>query len=191
MIVIGSVKAMNLGKKLMSVFFADKSQTAKLQEKEAKISKHLPFAYLEEDGLIRTKDGDYLAILKIAGISWDTLEDDELNFQQILRAQLFSTLSDPRFAIYHTIIRNRVQPFLEGDYHSPIAREINVAYQKTISDNPLFHNDLYISILFKRNSRLKQWFSGVSHRLNQKQAEIARQEAIKALNTVTFDFSLR
>src|SRR5579871_700638 len=83
-----------------------KLPSIKLQEKEAGVSKHLPFAYLDDD-MVRTKNGDYMVILKVEGISWDTLEDEQLNFEQTLRAQLFSTLADPRFAIYHTIIRSQ------------------------------------------------------------------------------------
>lgn len=192
---IGNVKVMSLGE-LMKLFTPDKSSNIKLQEKEARISKHLPYSYLEEDDLVRTKNGDYLSVLKVEGISWDTLEDNELNFQQTLRAQLLSTLADPQFAIYHTIIRSRVETLLASQYDIPVAQKMNAAYQQTLAKNPLFRNDLYIVIVLKGSgskgnrvvSRLKQRFSGLSHNLNQKQAEAARLNAIKALNTITLRF---
>jgi type IV secretion system protein VirB4 len=168
----------------------------KLQNKEAKISKHVPFAYLEENDFIRTKNGDFMSILKIEGIAWDTLEDSELNFQQTLRAQLFSTLSDPRLAVYHTIIRSRVPTFMSAAYHCPIAGKINAAYQNTLAEKPVFLNDLYITVLLKDSgsqgnrvfSRFKQWINGVSYGLRKKQEEAARQDAIKTLNEITLRF---
>lgn len=182
--------------KNMTLFTTNKSNMIKLQEREAKISKHLPFAYLEEDDLVRTKNGDYMTVLKIEGISWDTLEDDELNFQQTLRAQLLSSLSDSRFSIYHTIIRSQAETLFLAEHDVSTAKKINAAYQKTLTENPLFRNDLYIVIILKGTgskgnritSRMKQWLGGLSHQLNQKQAENERQEAIKTLSTVTLRF---
>jgi len=163
---------------------------------EARISKHLPFAYLEEDNLIRTKNGDFMAVLKIEGISWDTLEDRELNFQQTLRAQLFGALADPRFAVYHTIIRSQAKTLMNSTYHSPIAQQINSAYQQSLAERPVFVNDLYLVLILKGagskgnriTSRFKQWFSQVSHRLAQTQEDLIRQDAIKTLHEVTLRF---
>lgn len=168
----------------------------KLQEKEARISKHIPFAYLEEDGVVRTKNGDYMSVLKIEGISWDTLEDSELNFQQTIRSQLFNTLADPRFAIYHTIIRSRVPTAMCAKHSLFAAQKLSDAYQKDLEENPLFSNDLYIVIILKGSgskgnrivSRMKQWASQVSHQLNQKQADTAREESLKTLNAATLRF---
>jgi len=83
-------------------FFTKKPSLLKLQEQEVGVSRHLPFAYLDENDIVRTKSGDYLVVLKVEGISCDTLEDPEVNFEQNLRAKLFSSFSDPRFAVYHT-----------------------------------------------------------------------------------------
>ena len=180
----------------MSFLNPQKKSAITLQENEAKISRHLPFAYLEEDHLIRTKNGDYMAVLKVEGMSWNTLEDEELNFQQTLRAQLLNTIADPRFSVYHTIIRSPVETLLSANSDIPVIQKMNADYQRILAENPLFRNDLYLSILLKGNgsrgnrviSRIKQWGSQLSHQLNQKQGEADRQDAIKTLNTVILRF---
>lgn len=167
--------------------------TAKLQRKEIGVSKHLPFAYLDEHDIVRTKNGDYLVALKVEGISWDTLEDHELNFEQLLRAKLFGMLADPRFAIYHTIIRSKVSTSLHLPQTVLMAKQLHTDYQQNLKTNSLFSNDLYITILLKGSgskgnrvvSRLGRWFTQLSHNLSQKQAHAIHQESTKALNEMT------
>jgi type IV secretion system protein VirB4 len=177
-------------------FTLPKLPAVKLQEKEVGISKHLPFAYLDEHDIVRTKNGDYLVVLKITGIAWDTLEDHELNFEQTLRAKLFGMLADPRFAIYHTIIRSKISTALNLKQNIAVAAQIHSDYQKNLQTHPLFSNDLYITILLKGSgskgnrvtSRVSQWLTQLSHGLSQKQAHLAHQAAIKTLNEVTLRF---
>lgn len=193
MMIIGGVKVMSLGNIDLT---PTKLSTVKLQEKEVGICKHLPFAYLDAEDIVRTKTGDYLVILKIEGISWDTLEDHELNYQQTLRAKLLGMSADPRFAIYHTIIRSKVLTSLSLPHGVPLAEQLNAAYQENLRANPLFSNDLYIVILLKGSgskgnritSRMTQWFTKLSHTLSQKQADTSRHEAIKALSEITLRF---
>lgn len=174
-----------------------KLPSIQLQETEVGVSKHLPFAYLDEHDIVRTKNGDYLVVLKVEGISWDTLEDHELNFEQALRSKLFAMLADSRFAIYHTIIRNKVSTTLTLPHTVFLAEQLNRAYQKSLKTNPLFFNDLYITILLKGtgskgnrvSSRMGQWFQKLSHSLSQKQAEVTHQEALKTLNEITLRFT--
>jgi type IV secretion system protein VirB4 len=173
-----------------------KLPSVKLQQKEIGVSRHLPFAYLDEHDIVRTKNGDYLVVLKVEGISWDTLEDHELNFEQTLRAKLFGMLADPRFAIYHTIIRSQVSTSLDLPHDVLLAKQLNAAYQQSLKTKSLFSNDLYITILLKGSgskgnritARMGQWFTKLSHGLSQKQAEMTHQDAIKALNEIALRF---
>lgn len=173
-----------------------KLPTIRLQEKESQVSQHIPFAYLEEHDLVRTVQGDYMAVLKVEGLSDDTLEDEQLNFQHTLRSKLFSTLSEPRFAIYHTVIRSKVQAPFTGSDEIPVLQHLQQAYQNQFQTRPLFENGLYLAIVLKGGasksnrvvSRIRHWFGQVSHSLNQAQVEMARQEAIKTLNEVVLRF---
>lgn len=163
-----------------------------LQEKEAKISQHLPFAYIDEEDFICTVHGDYMAVLKIEGISWNNLEDADLNLQHTLRSQLLNHIADPKFAVYHTIIRSRANILADSRIDNHTARQIHQEYQGRLENNPPFINDLYLTIILKgtRNksnrfvTRFKQWYSQVSHQINQNQAEETRQAAIKNLKTI-------
>ena len=166
------------------------------QKKEIGVSRHLPFAYLDEEGIVRTKHGDYLIVLKIGGIAWDTQEDDELNDAQTIRAKLLGMCADSRFAIYHTIIRSRVAANLSVPQDIPLAKKLHTDYQERLQSKPLFSNDLYITILLKGSasknnrvtSRVKQCLMKVSHMLNQKQADTDRHLAIKTLHEITLRF---
>lgn len=169
-----------------------KLSSVRLQEKEVGCSKHLPYAYLEEHDIIRTKNGDYLAVIKIEGLAWDTLVDQEVNFEQIVRAKLFSTLTDSRFAIYYTIIRSKVSMADAQEHEVWLGRQLHATYYAQLQSKPLFVNDLYLTIVLKGEgskgnrvtSRINSWLANLSHGLNKKQAENSRTEAIKTLNEV-------
>lgn len=173
-----------------------KLNTIKLQEKEVGCSKHLPYSYLEEHDIICTKNGDYLAVIKIEGLSWETLIDHELNFEQTLRAKLFSGLSDSRLAIYYTIIRSQISAEDETNHEVWLAKQLNAAYYGQLQKNPLFVNELYLTLLLKGvgskgnhvTSQINHWFSGLLHGLNKKQAENTRADSIKTLNEICLRF---
>lgn len=179
-------------------FFINKITSVKLQEKEIGISRHLPFAYLDENDIVRTKNGDYLIILKIEGISCDTLDDSAINFEQDLRAKLFTSFSDPRFALYHTVIRKKTTIQFSNDCTIPIAKEVIADYHTNLNQQNLFTNNLYLTILFKGvgsnnnriTSRLKQWLENFSHQLYKEQARKIHSEAIKILNEVVLQFTI-
>lgn len=179
----------------MNVFLS-KISSLKLQEKEIGISRHLPFSHFEKDDVVRTKNGDYLVLLKIEGISCDTLEDADVNFEQSLREKLFSGFSDPRFAIYHTIIRSRTKAKLSEKFDTPLAKNLNSDYNQIINQDALFGNDLYLTILLKGSgskgnritSRFNQWISSCFYGLHTKQAEEVHDEAIKTLNESVMRF---
>lgn len=178
--------------------FVKKINSFKLQEKEVGVSRHLPFAYLEENDIVRTKNGDYLTVLKIEGLSCDTLEDPDVNFEQELRAKLFGSFSDPRFALYHTIIRKQANiPPLSDAHDIPLAKDLIAAYNTELHQHNMFNNDLYLTILFKGSgskgnrvtSRINQWFTNLSHGLSKKQAQETHLEAVKTLNETVLRFT--
>lgn len=176
--------------------FGNRLKSAVLQDRELAVSERLPFAYLEEDGFVRTKHGDYLAVLKVEGVAWDTLEDDVLNLEQDLRAQLFASVTDPQFAVYHTMIRSRAHLFLESHYDLPVAACLHADYQKQLERNPLFANELYLVLVLKGegsqgnrvSSRFRQWLVELSYGLSSKRAERGRQESVRLLGELVLRF---
>lgn len=173
-----------------------KLPSIKLQEKEVGVSRHLPFAYLSSEDSVCTKNGDYLAVLKVEGISCNTLDDHELNFEQSLRAKLFSTLADSRFALYHTIIRTRVKELPAFPESNALASQLHNAYAHSLQANALFVNHLYLTIVLKGSgsrgnrvmSRMNQWLHGLSHTMNKKQAQESEVEALRSLNEIVNRF---
>lgn len=174
----------------------DSDQSMKIQSHEARASRHLPFTYLTDQNIVRTKSGDYVVVLKIEGLSCETLEDHELNFEQSLRAKLFSTIADPRFAIYHTIIRSRINELSKAHYQNDLAEQLQNDYNQALTQHALFQNDLYLTLILKGSgsrgnriiSRMNQWLTGLSHQLAKKQSEEADQVAIKLINETVLRF---
>lgn len=177
--------------------FTNKTTLLELQEKEVGVSRHLPFAYLEENDIVRTKSGDYLIVIKIEGISYDTLEDPDVNFEQNLRAKLFGSLSDPRFALYHTIIRKKLIIPVPEQPNAPFPNELIAVYNAELHNHDLFSNDLYLTILFKGSgskgnrviSRINQWLTDLSHGFRKKQAQETHRGAIKTLHEMALRFT--
>ena len=178
-------------------FIKTKLSNIKLQEKEVGLSRHLPLAYLCEGNCARTKNGDYLAILKVEGISCEALEDHQLNFEQSLRARLFASLADPQFALYHTIIRSKLKELPEFPGVNPLAKQLHDRYAAALRDDSLFMNHLYLTIVLKGSgsrgnrvvSRFNRWLSALSHQMSQNQAQQSEEEAINLLNEVVDRFS--
>src|SRR3546814_11211121 len=81
------------------------------------------------------------------GLLFETADTDEINYRKRLRDAMLQAIGSSRFALYHHIIRRRVDVRLEGRFDDPFSAKLDAAWQRRQERRQLFVNDLYLTLV--------------------------------------------
>ncbi|MBZ5763366.1 VirB4 family type IV secretion/conjugal transfer ATPase [Rhizobium sp. VS19-DR104.2] len=115
--------------------------------REKPISAHVPYLRHVDEETLRTKDGMLLTIIKIDGFCHQTADQQIIDVEATARNTLVRALADSRFAAYAHIVRRRIPPRLGGTFDIPFCRALNERYMASLSDNSMYLNELYLTII--------------------------------------------
>ena len=74
---------------------------------------------------------------------------------------MLQAIGTSRFALYHHVVRRRVEPQLEAEFPDPFSAEVDANWRRRLESKRLFTNDLYIAII----RRPRQGRGGIADRL--------------------------
>lgn len=135
--------------------------------KEAHGGERLPYRSLVDENVVLMRDGSVMLALLVPGLAFETADTVELNAHTALRELLFRSSLDSRFALYHHVIRRRVQVELESSFEDPLAGHIDALWRDQLATGALFVNDQYITLV-RRPARGKAgWPERVSKLLKR------------------------
>lgn len=115
--------------------------------REQTAERHLPYAHHVDARTIATTDGRLVQFVRLKGLLFETQGSDELSYRAELRDAMLRAVGTSRYAIYHHILRRRVEPRLEGDFESRYAGELNRRWAERQSSKQLYENELVLSIV--------------------------------------------
>jgi type IV secretion system protein VirB4 len=128
---------------LLSPLSRDKKAVAR--EKPAGF--HLPYARHVDDHTIETRDGMLMQFVHLRGLLFETADTDELNYRKRLRDAMLQAIGTSRFALYHHIIRRRIDVELGGDHPDPFSKSLDAAWRARLATKKLYVNELFLTLI--------------------------------------------
>jgi type IV secretion system protein VirB4 len=124
------------------------SRAAKtLAPREARIGDRLPYAGHVDATTLALRDGQLVQTIRLAGFSAETATDDELNYRKQVRETLLRGAASSRLALYHHVIRRRVQPMNPPTPDDPFCAELDEAWKARLAARRLYVNVLYLTLV--------------------------------------------
>jgi type IV secretion system protein VirB4 len=123
------------------------TSSAKTVAKEAPAGRHLPYGHHVDDHTIATRDGLLMQVIALRGLLFETADTDEINYRKRLRDAMLQSIGSSRFALYHHIVRRRVDVRLDGAFGDPFSAKLDAAWQDRLGRRQLFVNDLYLTLI--------------------------------------------
>ena len=90
--------------------------------KEKPAGDHLPYLAQIDENTLLLRDGRLMQVLTLDGLLFETADTDEINYRKALRDAMLQAIGTSRFALYHHIIRRRVEPQLDADIPRRVQR---------------------------------------------------------------------
>jgi len=120
---------------------------ARIIAREQSAAKHLPYSHHVDDRTVATHDGRLLQFIRLRGLLFETADTDELNYRAELRDAMLRAIGTSRFAIYHHVLRRRIDLELEGQFPDPFSAELDSRWKERQAAKQLYVNDLILTVV--------------------------------------------
>ena len=123
------------------------SRDREAMKREKPAGAHLPYARHLDDHTIETRDGMLMQVIHLRGLLFETADTDELNYRKRLRDATLQAIGSSRYAVYHHIIRRRVDVELSSDHPDPFSRQLDEAWRARLATRKLYVNELFLTLI--------------------------------------------
>ncbi len=123
------------------------SQNPRAIDREKPAGSHLPYARQVDDHTIETRDGLLMQTIHMRGLLFETADTDELNYRKRLRDAMLQAIGSSRFALYHHIVRRRVDGRLNADHPDDFSRQLDAAWSARLAAKQLYVNELFLTLV--------------------------------------------
>jgi type IV secretion system protein VirB4 len=115
--------------------------------REQPVGRHLPYARHVDDWTIETRDGLLLQVIHLRGLLFETADTEEINYRKRLRDAMLQAVGSSRFALYHHILRRRVDAELPAEHGDKFSGDLDAAWQARLAAKQLYVNDLFLTLV--------------------------------------------
>lgn len=117
--------------------------------REMPAARHIPYTAQISEHVVLTEAGDYLQTIRLAGASFESADDDELNnWHERLNVTL-RNIASPNVALWVHLVRRREVTKSAGGGGTGFAETLAHRYGERLSDETLMLNELYLSVLYR------------------------------------------
>lgn len=117
--------------------------------REPSAARHIPYAAHVSGTVVRTFAGDYVQAFRLAGVSFESVDDETLNNWHERLNVTWRNIASPNVALWSHIVRRRehaVPGVLRGD---GFADRLASRYQKRLAGETLMVNEQYLSMVYR------------------------------------------
>ena len=156
----------------------------KVVEREKPAGAHLPYAAHRDDHTIETRDGMLMQCIQLRGMMFETADTEEINYRKVLRDAMLQSIGSSRYALYHHIIRRRVDLGLEAKFPDDFSKKLDAKWRERLATRQLYVNELYLTLVRRPlqggigiADRMREWLS-----TSNASADAAKASEIRQLN---------
>lgn len=116
---------------------------------ETAIADFLPFSHHVSDRVISTKNGDYLAIIRIGGRSHQSASEEEVYRWTREANNTLRGLANDHISLWSHVVRRRVFEYPDAQFDNAFCRQLDDRYRESFADLTLMVNDLYLTVVYR------------------------------------------
>ncbi len=127
---------------------------------------YLPYVGHATPNVLLLDDGSQLAMLRLAGIAWETTDPAEINARHAQRNILLRNIASERLVLATHVVRSMAETseYPTTACRSDFARELDAAYRDRMMANRLYRNELFVSVLLRPPQQGGRSVSGLLNR---------------------------
>jgi type IV secretion system protein VirB4 len=123
------------------------TDNARFIAREQSAARHLPYSHHVDERTVATHDGRLTQFIRLRGLLFETADSDELNYRAELRDAMLRAIGTSRFAIYHHILRRRIDVELGGDFPDSFSADLDRRWKQRQEAKQLYVNELILTVV--------------------------------------------
>jgi type IV secretion system protein VirB4 len=100
-----------------------------------------------DDHTIETRDGLLIQVIQLRGLLFETADTEEINYRKRLRDAMLQSIGSSRYAIYHHVVRRRIDVGLSEGHPDPFSRQLDAAWRRRLDGKRLYINELFLTLV--------------------------------------------
>jgi len=153
----------------------------KLVRRELLAGAQVPYTAHMSEHVVRTRWGDYVQVFRLAGVSFESADDEQLNIWHERLSVALRNIASPNLALWTHIVRRRERSYPAGSFAIAFADQLNSRYRDRISGERLMCNDLYLSTVYRSTTGvLTNWTSKILSRAHRAAMDLDIQAALES-----------
>lgn len=148
--------------------------------RELTAARHIPCSAHVSPHVVRTTSGDYVQVFRVAGASFESADDDQLNTMHERLNVLWRNIASPHVALWTHIFRRNERRYIEDAPGAGFAHSLARKYHERLATRTLMVNELYLAMVYRPLATVA---TGLMARMLRKtQPEAAQAELVDALD---------
>lgn len=152
---------------------------------EQSIAKMIPYTHYVDDATIELRNGNLVQVIKVGGLSADTLDDSVRDMEKRFRNGLLMTVGDANTALYFNTIRKKTSVTLEANYPDGFLSDLNKKWNNKLNKELFYINEHYITVVSKQPAgkinKFSEIFRSISNHFIADEKDNYRAEALAGL----------
>ena len=125
------------------------TQRSAALRKESPAGRNIPYTAHVAEGVVKTRQGDYVQAFRLTGASFETADDEQLNNWHERLNVLWRNIARDNVVLWTHVVRRR-ERVKQGNPHSPgFTRDLAHKYMKRLSRETLMVNEIYLSLIYR------------------------------------------
>jgi type IV secretion system protein VirB4 len=142
-----------------------KPQLVAVANREVPLGGYIPYSTHVTDFIIKTREGDYLQVWKVAGIAFEAADPADILVRHDGFNQLVRGLVGGHVALWSHRVRRRVSDHFATRYGNRFCQELATRYYASFSGYRMMANELYLTLVYRPNcTKLGRVFSRAARR---------------------------
>lgn len=117
--------------------------------REMTAARHIPCSAHVSMHVVKTVFGDYLQAFRLAGASFETADDEQLNTLHERLNVLWRNIASPNVALWSHVIRRRERCSLADGSVPGFAQDLATKYRERLAAETLMVNELYLALIYR------------------------------------------
>ncbi|MHB1098220.1 MAG: VirB4 family type IV secretion/conjugal transfer ATPase [Burkholderiales bacterium] len=150
--------------------------------KEVETNKRIPYEGHVTRHTVYTTNQDFMQVIRLEGVSFETVDDDQLNMLHRSLNNLWRSIASPNVALWHHIVRRKEGTYPDGEYPEGFARDFNEKYRERIADKTLMVNEIFLTVVYRPvTNAIGRTLSGL---LRKKDKELGQEDVSASCETL-------
>jgi type IV secretion system protein VirB4 len=128
-----------------------RAKFADVANREVPVADLIPYSSHVSDTVIKTREGDYLSVWKIAGIAFEAADPVDILVRHNGFNQLVRSFGGGQLAIWTSRVRRQVSDHFTTPYDNPFCQSLAERYYASFAGYRMMANELYLTLIYRPN----------------------------------------